>query len=170
MTAFSRETGMALAVSTVMSERLQAPLQNVRLPVHEVISLWDIAKAPHRASISPLPEDVQCHLPRITKDGKQAVITKMDGTVELWSLKDGKRRMLQPRCPHRRALPRLVRGRLTRSPSAARSVLSKRAARASAMSGICERRKSLPAVRPQKSHHQLDRHRSRRANRRRREQ
>jgi hypothetical protein len=55
MTAFSRQTGVALAVSMVMSERLQAPMQNVRLPVHEVISTWDIKRGPHPAWIIRCP-------------------------------------------------------------------------------------------------------------------
>lgn len=99
MTAFSRQTGIALAVSMVMSERLQAPMQNVRLPVHEVISTWDIQKGASSRVDHPLPDDVQVTCLEITKDGTQAVITKTDGTVELWSLADGKRRMLQPQLP-----------------------------------------------------------------------
>ncbi|MFN7564828.1 MAG: WD40 repeat domain-containing protein, partial [Prosthecobacter sp.] len=99
MTAFSRQTGIAVAVSMVMSERLQAPMQNVRLPVHEVISTWDIQKGASSRVDHPLPDDVQVTCLEITKDGKQAVITKTDGTVELWSLADGKRRMLQPKLP-----------------------------------------------------------------------
>lgn len=99
MTAFSRQTGVALAVSMVMSERLQAPMQNVRLPVHEVISTWDIQKGASSRVDHPLPDDVQVTCLEITKDGKNAVITKTDGTVELWSLADGKRRMLQPKLP-----------------------------------------------------------------------
>jgi serine/threonine protein kinase/WD40 repeat protein len=99
MTAFSRQTGVALAVSMVMSERLQAPMQNVRLPVHEVISTWDIKKGASSRVDHPLPDDVQVTCLEITRDGKQAVITKTDGIVELWSLADGKRRMLQPKLP-----------------------------------------------------------------------
>ncbi|MBL9183917.1 MAG: protein kinase [Verrucomicrobiaceae bacterium] len=99
MTAFSRETGVALAVSMIMSERLEAPLQNVRLPMHEVISVWDIQKGAASRVDHPLPDDVRVTCLEITRDGKQAVITKSDGNVELWSLADGKRRMLQPKLP-----------------------------------------------------------------------
>ena len=98
LTAFSPQTGIALAVSTVMSERLEPPLPPIRVPVHEIISLWDIHKT---ARIdSPQPEGVNVTCLEVTRDGQQAVITKTDGTVELWSLKDGKRRMLQPRLPN----------------------------------------------------------------------
>lgn len=99
MTAFSRQTGVAIAVSMVMSARLEAPMQNVRLPMHEVISTWDIKKGASSRVDHPLPDGMQVTCLEITKDGQQAVITKMDGTVELWSLTDGKRRMLQPKLP-----------------------------------------------------------------------
>jgi serine/threonine protein kinase/WD40 repeat protein len=98
LTAFSRQAGIALAVSTVVSERLEPPLQHVRLPLHEVISIWDISK-PRRID-SPLPEGINVTILEVTRDGQQAIVGKTDGTVELWSLKDGKRRLLQPRLPN----------------------------------------------------------------------
>lgn len=98
-TAFSRETGVALAVSTLMSARLPSPLPDVSLPLNQVISLWDTQKGADSRVDYPLPDDVQVTCLEITRDGRQAVITKTDGSVELWSLADGKRRMLQPKLP-----------------------------------------------------------------------
>ncbi|MBL9132968.1 MAG: protein kinase, partial [Verrucomicrobiaceae bacterium] len=97
LTTFSRRAGIAMAVSTVVSERLKPPLPPERLPLHEVISLWDLYR-PGRID-TPVAEGINVTVLEVTRDGLFVVIAKTDGTVELWSLKDGKRRMLQPRLP-----------------------------------------------------------------------
>ncbi len=97
LTAISRSAGMALAVSSIMSEKLQAPLPPIRLHTHDVISIWDMQKG--KRLDSPLPEGIFVTCLEVTRDGQQAVIAKDDGTMELWNLKDGKRRMLQPQLP-----------------------------------------------------------------------
>ncbi len=47
----------------------------------------------------PVPPGVEVTSLDVTPDGQQAVIARDDGNVELWTLKDGKRRTLQPRMP-----------------------------------------------------------------------
>ncbi|MFM7604494.1 MAG: serine/threonine protein kinase, partial [Prosthecobacter sp.] len=58
-TVFSRETGVALAVSHLMSERLPSPLPNVSLPLNQVISVWNTQKDAAVRVDYPLPDDVQ---------------------------------------------------------------------------------------------------------------
>ena len=55
LTALSRQQGKVIAVSTIMSGMLQAPLPPERLPLHEVISIWDIAKGAATRADHPLP-------------------------------------------------------------------------------------------------------------------
>ncbi len=86
--AISRQTGTALAVSRL--EAKSAPGQP-----REVISTWTV-KTGERTD-HPVPPGVQITCLDVTPDGMSAVIGRDDGIVELWSLKDGKRRNLQPR-------------------------------------------------------------------------
>ncbi|MBK8094574.1 MAG: protein kinase [Verrucomicrobiaceae bacterium] len=100
LTALSRQQGKVIAVSTIMSGMLQAPLPPERLPLHEVISIWDIAKGAATRADHPLPEGIEVTCLQITADGKSAIIAKTDGSVELWSLNsDGQRRVLEPKMP-----------------------------------------------------------------------
>ncbi|MFO1484037.1 MAG: serine/threonine-protein kinase [Verrucomicrobiaceae bacterium] len=88
--AISPQTGMALAVSRQETKQASGPPR-------EIISTWNM-KTGERTD-HPVPPNVQITCLEVTPDGMSAVIGRDDGGVELWSLKDGKRRNLQPRLP-----------------------------------------------------------------------
>ena len=100
LVTLSRQAGKVLAVSRVMSGKLAAPMPDIRLERHEVLSIWDMKRGAASREDHPLSEELHVTCLRVTPDGKNAVITKTDGSVELWSLEaDGKRRVLQPKLP-----------------------------------------------------------------------
>ena len=93
--AISREAGVALAVCRIAPKAMPAPGQPTSR--REILSTWNM-KTGERTD-HPVPPGVQITCLDVTTDGQQAVIARDDGNVELWSLKDGKRRNLQPRLP-----------------------------------------------------------------------
>ncbi len=95
-TAISREAGVVLAVCPVQPKVMPAPVQTPA-PQREIVAIWDMKTG--RRTEHPLPAGVQVTCLEVMPDGRQAVIACDDGSVELWSLKDGKRRHLQPRLP-----------------------------------------------------------------------
>jgi len=94
--AVSPETGKVIAASFIELKTKAAPV-SVLAPRRETISIWDM-KTGERTD-HPVPPGVEVTCLDVTPDGQQAVIARDDGTVELWTLKDGKRRTLQPRMP-----------------------------------------------------------------------
>ncbi len=94
--AVSREANKVVAASFIESKAKPAP-DAIPAPRREVISIWDTktgARTDH-----PVPPGVEITCLDVTPDGQELVIARDDGNVELWSLKDGKRRNLQPRMP-----------------------------------------------------------------------
>ncbi|MCF7787249.1 MAG: protein kinase [Prosthecobacter sp.] len=94
--AVSRETNKVIAASFIQPKSTATPVP-VRLPRREVISVWDM-KTGERTD-HPVPPGVEITCLDVTPDGQQVVVAREDGNVELWTLKDGKRRNLQPRMP-----------------------------------------------------------------------
>jgi len=89
--AVSPQTHTVLAVSRVAAVKADDPPR-------EVVSTWDM-KTGERVD-HPVPPGVQITCLEVTPDGASAVLGRDDGVVELWSLKDGRRRNLQPRMPN----------------------------------------------------------------------
>jgi len=94
--AVSRQAEVALAVCTVLPKILPAPVQ-AESAKSEIIATWDL-KTGERTD-HPVAPGMTITTLDVTPDGTHAVITRDDGNVELWTLKDGKRRNLQPRLP-----------------------------------------------------------------------
>ncbi len=94
--AVSHETGKAMAASFIHPKTKTAP-GAVPPPRRQVISTWDM-KTGQRTD-HPVPPGVEVTCLDVTPDGQQVVVARDDGNVELWTLKDGKRRSLQPRMP-----------------------------------------------------------------------
>ena len=94
--AMSRAAGVVLAVSSPTPKLLPAPVQTPP-PQREIISIWNMQTG--ERTDHPMPSGISITCLDVTPDGMQAVIGRSDGAVELWSLKDGKRRNLQPRLP-----------------------------------------------------------------------
>jgi WD40 repeat protein len=94
-TAVSREAGVALALCRILPPGAHA--DSGTAPRRETICTWDLKTGERRDH--PMPPNSMTTCLEITPDGSAAVIARDDGTVELWSLKDGKRRSLQPRLP-----------------------------------------------------------------------
>jgi serine/threonine protein kinase/WD40 repeat protein len=92
----SPEAGVALAVCGIQPKAGPAPV-NEPPPEREIISIWSL-KTGERTD-HPVQPGVFIQCLEITPDGLSAVIGRDDGAVELWSLKDDKRRNLQPRMP-----------------------------------------------------------------------
>lgn len=92
--AISRETNTAIAASFIVPKKApgQPPAER-----RGVISTWNM-KTGERTD-HPVPPGVEVTCLDVTPDGQQAIIARDDGNVELWTLKDGKRRTLQPRMP-----------------------------------------------------------------------
>lgn len=95
--AISRESNVILAVTSAAS-KLTPVVGQPSPPPRETISTWNMRTG--ERTDSPVPPGVQVTCLDVTPDGLQAVIARDDGNVELWSLKDGKRRTLQPRMPN----------------------------------------------------------------------
>ena len=95
--AVSRETNKVIAASFIQPKVLpgQPPLAT---PRREIISIWDM-KTGERTD-HPVPPGAEITCLEVTPDGQQIVVARDDGNVELWTLKDGKRRNLQPRLPN----------------------------------------------------------------------
>lgn len=98
--AVSPAADMALAVSRMGNGTApgKAPGAGDATAPREVISSWNL-KTGERTD-HPVPPGVQVTCLEITPDQKSAVIGRDDGGVELWSLKDNKRRNLLPRLPN----------------------------------------------------------------------
>ena len=94
--AVSREANKVVAASFIKSKTRNAP-GAAPAPRREVISIWDM-KTGERTDHS-VPPGVEITCLDVTPDGQEVVIGRDDGNVELWTLKDGKRRNLQPRMP-----------------------------------------------------------------------
>ena len=94
--AVSREANKVVAASFIESKAKPAP-GAIPAPRREIISIWD-AKNGERTD-HPVPPGVEITCLDVTPDGQELVIARDDGNVELWTLKDGKRRNLQPRMP-----------------------------------------------------------------------
>jgi serine/threonine protein kinase/WD40 repeat protein len=93
----SPETNRVIAACFIKPTVKPAP-GSVPAPRREVISTWDM-KTGERTD-HPVPPGVEITCLDVTPDGQQAIIARDDGNVELWTLKDGKRRNLQPRLPN----------------------------------------------------------------------
>lgn len=93
--AVSGDGRKALAVSRMPTGAPAAAGDSVAR--REILSIWDLESG--QRTDHPLPPDVQVTCLEITPDQNSAVICREDGSVELWSLKDGKRRSLLPRVP-----------------------------------------------------------------------
>jgi serine/threonine protein kinase/WD40 repeat protein len=91
----SPQAGVAMAVSAIKVKG--APADDTS-PKREIISTWSL-KTGERTD-HPMPPGVTVTCLDVTPDGLNVVIGREDGNVELWSLKDGKRRNLQPRMPN----------------------------------------------------------------------
>ncbi|MCB1279501.1 serine/threonine-protein kinase [Prosthecobacter sp.] len=94
--AVSREADTALAVSRILPKGPLVP--GKPMAIREVVSAWNM-KTGERTD-HPVPPGMEVTALEVTPDGQQAVIARDDGNVELWTLKDGKRRNLQPRLPN----------------------------------------------------------------------
>jgi len=94
--AVSHQAGVVLAVSST-APKLLPPQVQTPPPQRETISIWKM-KTGERTD-HPMPSGISVTCLEVTPDGLQAVIARSDGAVELWSLKDGKRRNLLPRLP-----------------------------------------------------------------------
>ena len=94
--AVSRETQKVIAASFLKPKAIPGQVA-VRAPRSEIISVWDM-KTSERTD-HPVPPGVEVTCLDVTPDGQQVVVARDDGNVELWTLKDGKRRNLQPRMP-----------------------------------------------------------------------
>jgi serine/threonine protein kinase/WD40 repeat protein len=94
--AVSRETNKVIAASFIKPKATPGQVA-VRAPRREIISIWDM-KTGERTD-HPVPPGVEVTCLDVTPDGQQVVVAREDGNVELWTLKDGKRRTLQPRLP-----------------------------------------------------------------------
>jgi serine/threonine protein kinase/WD40 repeat protein len=94
--AVSRETNTVVAACFIKPKTAAPPGQPPPAR-REVISTWNM-KTGDRTD-HPMPPGVEVTCLDVTPDGQQAVIGRIDGNVELWTLKDGKRRTLQPRMP-----------------------------------------------------------------------
>ena len=90
----SPQAGRVLAASFITSKAGDAAVTDSR---RETISIWD-TKTGERTD-HPVPPEVEITCLDVTPDGQQAIIARDDGNVELWNLKDGRRRTLQPRMP-----------------------------------------------------------------------
>ena len=93
----SREAKMVVAACFIKPAATAAPVQGPATR-REIISIWNM-KTGERTD-HPVPPDVEITALEVTPDGQQVVVTRDDGNVELWTLKDGKRRTLQPRMPN----------------------------------------------------------------------
>jgi serine/threonine protein kinase/WD40 repeat protein len=96
----SSEAGTVIAASFIQPKTRLKPMPGlIQEPQarREIISTWNM-KTGERTD-HPVPPGVEVTCLDVTPDGQQAVIARDDGNVELWSLKDGKRRTLQPRMP-----------------------------------------------------------------------
>jgi hypothetical protein len=91
------KAGVVLAVSSSARERFMPALVRTSPPQREVVSIWNM-KTGERTDY-PMTPGVEVTCLDVTPDGLQAVIARNDGGVELWSLKDGKRRNLLPSLP-----------------------------------------------------------------------
>lgn len=90
----SPQAGRVVAASFITPKAGAAPEPGGR---RQTISIWDM-KTGERTD-HPVPPEVEITCLEVTPDGQQAVIARDDGSVELWNLKDGKRRTLQPLMP-----------------------------------------------------------------------
>ena len=99
--AVSPETKKVVAACFIKPKpkpKATAAQASVPAPRRETISIWDM-KTGERTD-HPVPPGVEITCLDVTPDGQQVVIARDDGNVELWTLKDGKRRNLQPRMPN----------------------------------------------------------------------
>ncbi len=95
--AVSREANRVVAACFIKTKAVAAPVQ-APASRREIISIWNMTTG--ERTDHPVPAGVEITSLDVTPDGQQAVIAREDGNVELWTLKDGKRRTLQPRMPN----------------------------------------------------------------------